>query len=279
MNWFGLATLPLGFIAFAIGQRIARKTYSLSIQRLLLCGIALLALPGIIYAVYYLKILGEPIWLYRLRTIPGSELLASLAGFPAGWIQIRAMNRLPVSRLGKTFLIPVVLAVGLLLPHLKPLLRRLPVEDIPDQWRGDACIQSTASTCGPASAATVLRFLGIKSSERELAAESFTSASGTENWYLARSLRRRGMHTSFVLSIPAEVSLPAIAGVRLGQFGDTGHFITLLDRKGDQLIYSDPMHGLSTNNLVDLKSEYQFTGFFLVIQLNGSEQKANDREH
>jgi hypothetical protein len=266
MNWLAIATLALGFIAFAFSQQMASKTFSSKVTRLLLCSAVLLALPALIYAIYYLNVLGEPIWLYRLRTVKGSELLASFAGLLAGWAQVRAIPHLSAGRLVKKCLIPILLGIGLSVPHLKPLLRHLPAEAIPDQWRGMACIQSTASTCGPAAAATIVRYLGKSASEREFAAEAFTSATGTENWYLARVLREKGMRTSFVFDSPRSVALPAIAGVRLKRLGNSGHFVALLNRMGDQLILSDPMHGLSTNTIADLQTDYEFTGFFLVIQ-------------
>ncbi len=266
MNWLGIVTLLLGFIAFVIGKQIARKRFSRTTELfLLVCGV-MLSLPAIFFAIYYFKILGEPIWLYQIRTITGSELLASFAGFLAGWLQVRLVPHLRVSRMGQKVLIPMLLGFGLALPYMKPLLRPLPKNNIPDQWRGAACMQSTPSTCGPASAATILNHFGQRITERQLATESFTSSSGTENWYLARALRRQGMNTSFLLGNPMEVSLPAIAGVRLKNVGNSGHFIALIGRDADQLIFSDPMDGFSTNTLAELGVQYEFTGFFLLIQ-------------
>ena len=225
----------------------------------------LLAIPAVVYDVYYSKLLGEPIWLYRIRAVPGSELLASLAGFLAGWAQVRATPHLKLSALGRRFLIPLVLSFTLALPYLKPLLRPLPSAALRDHWKDDVCLQSTSSTCGPASAATIVRRLGGRLSERDLAKESFTSRSGTENWYLRRTLCRHGFKASFVLSNPSKAPLPAIAGVRLRNL-NFGHFIALLERNGGEFVIADPMEGLSTNKLADLEARYQFTGFFLAVQ-------------
>ncbi len=127
-------------------------------------------------------------------------------------------------------------------------------------------MQSTPATCGPASAATILNHFGQKVTERQLATESFTSFSGTENWYLARALRRQGMNTSFLLGNPMDVPLPAIAGVRLKHLANSGHFIALIGRNADRLIFSDPMDGFSTNTLAELDGQYEFTGFFMLIE-------------
>lgn len=224
------------------------------------------AIPAVVYDLYYSKLLGEPIWLYHIRAVPGSELLGSAAGFLAGWAQVRLVPQLRLSPLGKQFLVPVVLGFALALPYLKPVLRPLAVTTLRDEWRGGACMQSTLSTCGPASAATIARRLGVQISERELAREAFTCRSGTENWYLARALRRHGLQTSFMLSEPSNVPLPDIAGVRLKSLGDSGHFVALLERHGNEFVVADPIEGLSTNTLGDLESSFEFTGFFLLVR-------------
>jgi len=141
-----------------------------------------------------------------------------------------------------------------------------------EQWRGDVCLQSTPSTCGPAAAATIVRRLGGHLSERDLAREAFTCRSGTENWYLARTLRRHGFQAEFIRSNPSNVQLPAIAGVRLPSLGNPGHFVALLERANGKYLLADPMEGLSTNELADWKGVYEFTGLFLSIQAPDSKQ-------
>jgi hypothetical protein len=266
MNWFGPMTIALGFGGYFIGSYLARKIISRRWALVLAAILVVLAIPAAVYDLYYFKILGEPIWLYRLRSVPGSELLASLCGLFAGWIQVRMAPRLKLSPLGKRFLVPVVLAFGLALPYLKPLLRPVPSSTLRDEWNGKACLQSTASTCGPASVATIVHSLGGHLRESDLTREAFTSGRGTENWYLARALRRHGWRTNFLLSDPGSVPLPAVAGVRLKSLGNSGHFIALLERHGDEFVLADPMEGLSTNTLSGMYSVYDFTGFFMTIR-------------
>jgi len=266
MNWHGLVAVLLGFLGYFLGLYCAQKVTARASAYLALFVGLLLAVPSIIYDLYYARVLGEPLWLYRIRTIPGSELLGSLAGLLAGWIQGRVIPHLRLSSLGKRFLVPVVFGFAIALPYLKPLLRPLRSGTLREQWEAGACLQSTPSTCGPAAAATIVRRLGGRVSERELARESFTCSSGTENWYLARTLRRHGFRTDFLLSDPSKVPLPAIAGVRLRSLGNSGHFIALLERGDDKLVVADPMDGLSTNTLAHLEGPYEFTGFFLLIQ-------------
>src|SRR6266446_6694612 len=108
MNWLGLVTIALGFAAYFLGRSSARNSMSRVFAFLMLCAALALAAPAIIYDLYYSKLFGEPIWLYRIRSVPGSELLASLAGFLAGWAQTRMVPRMQLSAVGKGFLMPVV---------------------------------------------------------------------------------------------------------------------------------------------------------------------------
>jgi predicted double-glycine peptidase len=130
------------------------------------------------------------------------------------------------------------------------------------------------STCGPASAATLLNVLGHPASEQELARESFTSRGGTENWYLARALRRRGLDVAFELRptvdgvlpsvIPDDIPSLAIAGVLLP--GRAGHFIAILGSDGDSVTFADPIDGKHTMTRAQLLERYHFTGFFMVVR-------------
>jgi hypothetical protein len=270
MNCLGLLTLALGVFLYGFGLRWARIPMSRAAARWTVASTLLLATPGFFYAFYYSRLLGEPIWLYQVRSIPGSELLAAPSGFLAAWMQVRRIPRLNLSTGGRRFLIPVAFCFALAVPYLKPLLRPLDLKELQHHWVGGVCHQSTVSTCGPASAATVIRHLGGDVTECELATEAFTSRSGTENWYLVRALRRRGYDCDFVLRTPMDVSLPAIAGVRLKNLGGSGHFIALLARQHDRLVAADPMIGLATNGLVELQDAYEFTGFFLQIRRAGT---------
>src|SRR5688500_2089472 len=97
MNWLGFLTVLFGFVAFLIGKQLARKRFGRTADLSLLLCWMLLSLPALSYVVYYSKMLGEPIWLYQVRTVAGSELLASLAGFLGGWLQVRLVPKLGVS--------------------------------------------------------------------------------------------------------------------------------------------------------------------------------------
>jgi hypothetical protein len=266
MNYLLVPTLLIGAILFFAGTNLARRTS----QRVffVLCAAGLvLAVPGILFAVYYLKFLGDPIWLYEFRSVPFSELSAGGAGLFAGLLHGKYSANGRFQRVAGRWFFPVILALGLIVPYLKPLLRRPHWKQFQNEWSDDICLQTSESSCGPACASTILRRLGKSATEEEIARASFTSRNGTENWYLARALRRRGctVHFAFIADASQPWPFPSIAGVRLPSSGNTGHFITVLDRVGDKYIVGDPLEGKVEKTQSQLRDDYEFTGFFMVV--------------
>src|SRR5258708_1298340 len=125
MNWLAIPTVILGFVAFGTGMFWARRVSNPKLVGLSWFAVGIMAMPAMVYAGYYSKLFGEPILLYKLRTLPGSELFASLAGFAAGWAKVKLLNQFKLSRLGSVILVPVMLAFVLALPYLKPIFRPL----------------------------------------------------------------------------------------------------------------------------------------------------------
>ena len=225
-----------------------------------------MAVPAILYAGYYWHFVDEPIFLYRLRLLPGSELLAGLIGLPFGWIGM-TVGRHHIRAIRLSVIGLAIAPMLVLLPYTKQILFPLDHSIMKDHWSENICIQSTGSTCGPSAAATVLRSLGQEANEAELAIAAHTSTSGTEIWYLARALRARGLTVSFVATEPNPSTLPypAIAGTRIGNETGTGHFIAILEREGDRYVIGDPMIGRQVLSLAEITNGRFFTGFFLLI--------------
>jgi hypothetical protein len=219
----------------------------------------LLAVPALCYDLYYLRVWEEPMWLYRIRSWPASELLAAPAGLFAGWAQGRLQGRWRVSVLSAS----VLMLLGLTVPYVKQLAA--PVE-LSEKWRDGVCLQSSPSTCGPASAATLLTALGVPTLEAEIARDAFTTWSGTENWYLRRAIERRGIKCDYAWITPPVTRLPhpSIAGLKLG--GDAGHFVAVLDEDAEGYVIADPLYGRSKVTKAALaKGGTSFSGFFLVL--------------
>jgi hypothetical protein len=228
-------------------------------QRLILAlGLSVLSLPALLFGVYYLHVLPEWQWLYEWRSLRASEL----------WLVLPLSAAVAWSDFLKR---PLVLAsyagaVGAaLVPFAKPILRPLDRSQLRDQWENDACLQSTESTCGPSSAATILRRLGHReANEAILSRQAMSSASGTEAWYLARSIRYQGAHAEFQFGrFPEKVDLPGILGVRLGSIG---HFIAVIRRDGDRWVICDPLIGEESVTTAELHRRYQVSDFFLHIE-------------
>jgi hypothetical protein len=245
------AVYALGAAGFFWGTRLKTRPWVL----------LPLALPTLAFVGYYLKFFSEPVWLYQIRAIPGSELLAALAGVPAGAF-FRKTPRLA------RWVIPLILFLLLFAPYLKFWLLPLNRSLLKETWKDGVCLQSTPSTCGPASAATLCKFLGVDLTERELATESFSTATGTENWYLVRALRRYGLTATWVKTPPDPHALiyPAIAGTQLGGAGGAGHFIVVLNKTPDGYLIADPVYGKPVLRSGEISGgRYRFTGFFLKL--------------
>jgi len=262
-----IPVLAIGAGTFALGWRLAARPRSRGVLAAAFGLGFVVALPALLFAAYYLHVFDTAAWFYEFRALPGTELAAGPAGFLAGMIHglVRRHDRL--RKIAGTTLLPLGLLILLAAPYLKMIVRPLDAASLRDRWSGDVCLQSTSHTCGPAAAATLLRRFGIAATERELAETAYTSASGTEVWYLARELRRRGLGVRFVQDRPQPDALPApaLAGTRLGGPNGIGHFIAILDGPDGRYIVGDPLIGRMETTRDALRQRYYLTGFFAVI--------------
>lgn len=256
-NLLGLICGVLAVALFAVAHRFALRAPAARRWRIAAFS-GLLALPGLWQAAYYLHVLPETVWFYQLRSLRGSELWVLPLGASGGAVAALLPRR--ALMLG---LLPTVGAV--LGPFLKPVLAPLPEREFREVWTKDVCIQSTLSTCGPASVATVLRALRHEATEREIARAAHSYRGGTEAWYLARWLRTAGFDATFHLGngFPAGVRWPALVGVTVGE--GRGHFIPILGRDGDNYLVGDPMIGPERLSREALERRYGFTGFALEV--------------
>ena len=251
-----LATVPtflLGCGWFAAAEFCYRRW-----PRLSLAVGALLAPPCLLAVFYYSHLFDNVIRYYDLRTVPWIELTFSGIGFLGGVIHAWDDAETIIG----SVTVPVVFGVILLIPFMKPIMEPLDTAVLQDKCAGRVCLQSSYATCGPASAATILRGFGENVTERELAVDSYTYAGRTEAWYLARAIRRRGAETDFVLS-DSTLPSPSIAGV---QMGGAGHFIAIEMATQEAVTFVDPLTGESTATPAMLHARYRFTGFFLRVQ-------------
>ena len=261
MNLLFFPVIALAALLGVIGYRAGMRAGPTGPGWLAYAAAGACAVPAILFATYYLHWFDDAAWFYNFRSWPLSEFSAAGAGLLAGlmhaWI---ARKRLPLRTL-----MPGLLLAGLFVPYMKPLVAPLDLSQLAASCRDGVCLQSTASTCGPASAASVLRLFNVEENEKTLAIEAFTSSGGTENWYLARALRRRGFTVRYaVVDRPVvQLPFPSVAGVLLP--GGAGHFISILGETETTYIAGDPMHGRVSVSKVRPGDSYHFTGFFMVV--------------
>ncbi|MFC7338155.1 cysteine peptidase family C39 domain-containing protein [Haloferula chungangensis] len=255
-NGIGIISAILAFVAFALSYRYAKKE-SLK-RRLILSFIAiLLAIPGASFAAYYAHIFPETEGYYQFRSIPGTELLFVFIGI-AGGLVASLLHRLML-------VIPLFgVAAFSIVPLLKPIFGPIPEGSLSEKWDGKVCLQSTPSTCGAASTATILTYLGKPTTEAEIAADAHSYVGGTEAWYLARAIRARGYKAHFNLTkgFDEHAEFPALVGVTIGSLG---HFIAILSKEGDRYHVGDPLVGDETLTEKELLIRYRFTGFYLPV--------------
>ncbi len=270
LNVLLLPTLVGAILLFVVGLRLAASVSSSAHLATWLTVAAIAAAPALLFVVYYAHWLDRAAWFYAFRAAPYSELTAAGLGFGAGlMVGLSQRSASPLRPVGRLLLASGLglLCLGVLfVPYVKPLIAPIR-KPLHDQWAQGVCLQSSPSTCGPASAVTLLKQFHIDTSERDLAWECFSYRGGTENWYVARALQRHGLATHYLISAPEPPSLPipSIAGVQMGGVRWGGHFITILGRQGESYVIGDPLVGRLVLTPEQLRARYYFTGFFLIV--------------
>jgi hypothetical protein len=256
-NWLGVVSLVLAIVAFFFAYR-AVKPLSFKHRVWIALASVVLSIPGITYSLYYGHWVEVPSWYYQFRSIAGTELMVVWIGV-AGAAVAALMPRI--------FLILPLLGVAVFatVPVIKPFIGPIPKSAFKDRWVNDVCLQTTPSTCGAASLATVMKRLGDSVSESEVAAAAHSYQGGTEAWYLARFARSRGYDVDFDLApgFDPDGGLPAVVGVKLGE---VGHFIAILGKESDQYIVGEPVTGRKLMTQEMLMKAYRFTGFHMRVR-------------
>jgi hypothetical protein len=259
-------TVMFFFLGIWLSSRVSSRR-----QRFNLTLISLLAvLPGVLFVVYYTGLLGEAGWFYSFRAKPGTELTACGVGLLAGWLQSKRDQSTQFRKQMSAGFIPFVMLLCVAIPYLKQIFLKPDWNSFSDHWSDGVCLQSSESSCGPASAATLLKVAGKQVSEKQIALESFTSRRGTENWYLIRTMRRHGLLVKYAINKPGcvDFSFPSIVGVRLGGKTGAGHFIAVLGKTRNTFVIGDPLEGREELTAADLLDRYYLTGFSIAVITN-----------
>jgi predicted double-glycine peptidase len=158
-------------------------------------------------------------------------------------------------------------------PFLAPLADRQQLAHLQTRVGMDGvCLQTTGYTCGPASAVTGLRKLGLPAEEANIAILSYTSSTtGTEPDILAGALQREYLKDGLRAEYRAfkDVSELRQAGLTLVvvKFGFlVDHFVTVLGVTDTEVIVGDPLNGLARMNYEDFLKKWRFCGIVLTRQ-------------
>lgn len=262
-NWSGISAGILAIAMFPVAYRGAMKLPK-GWRVFLTITALVLAVPGVSFAAYYLHLMPERQWYYEFRSLRWSEFTLVLVGAAGGMM---------ASVLPRLLLVVPLLGVGLCVtvPFVKPFMG--PLGELKDEWRDGVCMQTTPSTCGAASMATVMSDLGGNTGEEELARAAHSYDRGTEAWYLARAARVRGYDVRFDLGngFDPDGGLPAVVGVLIGA---RGHFIAVLGREGEKFVIGDPLVGREVLSLEEMKRRWDFTGFHMRVGTRGEHSGA-----
>ena len=259
INILFFPTIIIAVTAFYLSRRIWARKAGRLFRFIFFIAAIILFIPAFLFVFYYLHWMDDAVWFYQFRACPYTELLAAGGGVLAGIVGAVCKQYKKLS----TPFVMCLLVLGIFIPHSKSAVFPVNYDSLGNKWRNGVCFQSSNSTCGPASAATILNHYGVTVTEAEFAKECYSYIGGTEIWYIARALDRRGLQCRFKIfeKKPYDLPYPCIAGIDVG----AGHFITIIDKENDTYVIGDPLVGRKRIEAEDVFRRINFTGFFLTI--------------
>ena len=271
----------IGFLAvsaallFVAAQRICARAPNW------VCDLLGLTTVGALFA--YIYHFWDKVALAEL--LPFSSLIILGNWFPptAGFLAGVVWKRVPGSTDRKRLF---VLALGL--ASMFSVL--VPIRGVPpiciDHWQDGICVQTSAATCSPASAATLLKAYGIETTEQEMADLCLTRE-GTRWQGLYRGLKLKTAGSGYDVKVfeasidelksMADVPIILILDLKKGANVDpayqevqgwipgVSHSAVLLSfHSNDRVIIADPANGKEVWTEDDMKVLWHGQGFYLV---------------
>ncbi len=193
----------------------------------------------------------------------------AVLGFVATMVLTTPLSRVPRKRdrIVISILMAVIVFAGSVWPFIVPAFERNEIARL--QTHIDAngvCIQTTDFTCGPASAVTALRKLGLPGEEGKIGILSGTSSVvGTPPDMLAEALQNEyGKYGLIAEYRPfKDISELKQAGLTLAVIKYAfmvDHYVTVLEVTDTEVIIGDPLDGLGQNVLCRLSERMAFRG-------------------
>jgi predicted double-glycine peptidase len=259
------------------------------LESLAVAGIALLAfllgrwfsrLPKSYWMIGYLIPLGL-ILLYCLAVFePGVAMAPPISWMMIGRSRFVCFNFIttmvlsaPLARLPhkRTRVVVCVLIFVLtsmsVLPFAAPAFNRSYLAGLKTRVDGEGvCRQSNDYTCGPAAAVTVLRKLGLKAEEGEIAILSHTSSlTGTEPDVMARALQKRYGADGLVVEYRAFKDIDelrraglTVAVLKFNALQD--HCVAILGVETNRVVVGDPLSGLTSSSIEEFEDKWLLVG-------------------
>ncbi|HET6250823.1 MAG TPA: cysteine peptidase family C39 domain-containing protein [Tepidisphaeraceae bacterium] len=196
----------------------------------------------------------------------------ALVGIIAVILLTTPLSRLPRRRLRVmvAILLGIYVLVESVMPFAAPIFNRRELAAMTTQIdREGICRQSAGYTCGPASAVTALRLLGLPAQEGDIAILSRTSIfAGTPPDVLAEALQSRygdsGLHAE--CRAFRNISELKDAGLTLAviSYGPmTDHYVTVLEVTDAAVIVGDPLNGRQKLSYEEFEGKWRFIGVVL----------------
>jgi hypothetical protein len=196
----------------------------------------------------------------------------AIFGFVTTLLLTTPLSRVPQKR--KRVMISVLMAVIVFFmgvwPFVAPLVDRKQLSHLQTNVdRNGVCLQSTDYTCGPASAVTALRKLGLPADEGEIAILSCTSfQEGTPIDMLADGLNRKYAANGLTVECRSFHTVAELkrAGVTLAviKFGFlVDHWVTVMETTDSEVVVGDPLGGLRRISYADFAKKWRFIGIVL----------------
>jgi hypothetical protein len=196
----------------------------------------------------------------------------AILGFVATMVLATPLSRVPKKRVRImiSILMAVIVFAVSVWPFIVPAFERKEIARL--QTHIDAngvCIQTTAFTCGPASAVTALRKLGLSGEEGKIGILSGTSSFvGTPPDMLAEALQNEygkyGLIAEYRLF--KDISELKQAGLTLAVIKYAfmvDHYVTVLEVTDTEVVVGDPLNGLDRLSYADFRKEWRFVGIVL----------------
>lgn len=168
------------------------------------------------------------------------------------------------------FLMAVIVFMASVWPFLAPMIDRRQLRGLQTHMdKNGVCLQTTDFTCGPASAVTALRKLGLPADEGEIAILSCTSEmEGTPEDMLADGLKREYSSSGLLVQCRVFRSVAelkqaglTLAVVKYGFMVD--HWVAVLGVTDSEVIVGDPLGGLDHLSYADFAGKWRFVGIVL----------------